>query len=1341
MQLETPFIFLQRGFQLFKFLNAVKGMIDTMKKKILAILLSVSIVFSAVSVAIAAPSDPVSIQSASYTQTAPVVDGEKEDAYKSATPILIDQGIEQEYVTGNDYATASAYALFDDEYMYVLVEVNDPTPKFNRDNEEIKRDVEGVNFYIDLLNTAETDYLPGTRDPIAGEQGRIQTNFIAKESGDAFYTGGSNNLNSYVMTDGRPFTGEFTAALKQTSVGYNVELKVKMSANLKKRISTVKNPAIGFGIQLNDDKDDSYAGDNSGRDGVLVNDMGVHGEWYSWEDACQGSKGFPDVTLRNTAPVTVGTTVTGGTLSVDVEAEGIIGQTVNITAAPDEGKRLQSILVNGTPIKGTSFALPAAGAVVTAVFVDKSEVTIPKEDEKGIPNFMAGFGTALLDGQKDAAYSAGETVIVNTDHTGTVMGPDSGFANAEATTIFDGEYLYVFVEVTDPTPKYNEANLPIVRDVEGVNFFFDFLNNEEGDAAYGANSPVTGEQGRIQTSFIAKKSGDAAYDSYPYVMTDGRGFSGDFATKLVQTAKGYNVEMRVHMSSQLKKRLANEVNPSIGLGIQLNDDTNDSYSGDNSGREKVMFSFVGIDGEWNCSTLPYGGSRGFPNMYLLNEEVVFHTVTVSDAVTGGTITPDLTKAAAGAVVSLTVTPDSGMVLKNGSLKINGQTINQKTFIMPDSNVTITAEFETRSYDNDPNTIKIVSQNVLNDAVNNDYDHGNQRVTNTVRAARMGELLGNQIHADSIGFQEVVGGGRGWAKLLATNFPDYDYVGFGRDFTGSNDTIREDYANDVSSGEATPIFYLREKYDLVESGTWWISKTPGINPGGIHYPEDKEATWNAQYKMTCTWAVLRNKESGKMYAHINSHLDPGVENARTEGMKVVVRKINDLAYAYGETLPIAITADWNCDQYSDAYQVMVSNDQVKIADGAYCLPEEKVINWGPSYHDFGGATGLGNTPPIDIAFITSDNARVTHYEILKQPVDVGDGSGEGCLSDHYGIYMTFTPGESVETIRPVPEPEEGGTKGLTAAFGTADIDGTKDNVYNKSKAAKVNVGLNGYAVSEDEQATAVVSTIYDQNYLYCFAEVKDPTPSDKVALCEPEKDDISEGVAFFLDFLNTPESDELYQVAGEQGGIRIGFAALTNQSIVTTERAATMPYTYAAVKTDVGYNIELRVELSDSLKSKIGKDQDVAIGIGFQINDDTNNDGVRNAVCFSDEKINYEWLPDQPDVGGCKGFQDILLLGQNSSSSDSPSEPVEKPSSSEGGTESGGSSEGGTESGAASNSASQGTATSDSNANSDGKVPVTGSSSKQFVWIAVAVPAAAALAAGAVIGVQRKTSEE
>lgn len=1319
-------------------------MTDTVKKKILAILLSVLIVFSAVSVAIAAPSVQASTQSMTYTKTAPSVDGDKEDAYSAATPILIDQGIKEEYVTGDDYATATAYALFDSEYMYVLVEVTDPTPKYNEKNETILRDVEGVNFYIDLLNTAETDYLPGTREPVAGEQGRIQTNFIAKRSGDAYYTGGSGNLNPYVMTDGRAFTGEFTAALKQTSVGYNVELKVKMSSSLKQKVATVKNPTIGLGIQLNDDKDDSYAGDNSGRDGVLVNDMGVHGEWYTWEDAVQGSKGFPDVTFQNTAPVTIGT-VTGGTISVNVEDEGIIGQTVSVTAAPDAGKRLKQIIVNGTPIQGTSFVLPADGAEITAEFTDRTQVDLPETDENGVPNFKAGFASAELDGEKDASYNAGQMVVINRDHTNTVVDPTE-FATAEATTIFDGEFIYVFVEVNDPTPKYNDKGEPLVRNVEGVDFYLDYLNTEEGDVAYSKNNPVAGEQGRFMTNFIASHDGNAYYTGgsdnlNEHVMMQYREFTGGFDVVLKQTEVGYNVEAKIRMSSQLKKRLAEEENPSIGLGVQLNDDTNDSFEGDNSGRDKVLFSFVGIDGEWSLSSLPYGGSRGFPNMYLLNEDMEFFTVTVSDEVTGGTITPDLTKAAPGAVVNLNVTPDSDKVLKKGSLKVNGQAIDQKFFTMPYENVTITAEFVDRSYDNDPNTIKIISQNVLNDSVSTDYDHGNKSVSNTTRARRMGELLGNEIHADSIGFQEVLGGGRGWAKLLAENFPDYDYVGFGRDFTGSNDTIREDYANDVSSGEATPIFYLRDKYDLVESGTWWISKTPGINPGGIHHPEDKDATWNADYKMTCTWAVLKNKETGKMYAHINSHLDPGVEKARTEGMKVVVRKINDLAFTYGETLPMVITADWNCDQYSDAYNVMVTNDEVKIADGAYCLPEDELVNWGPSYHDFGGATGLGNTPPIDIAFITADNARVTHYEILTQAVDAGDGAGEGCLSDHYGIYMTFTPGESVETIRPVPEPEEGGSTDLTAEFGTANVDGTKDDVYNKSRAAKVNVGLNGYAVSEKEQATAVVSTIYDDDYLYCFAEVKDPTPSDKVDLSEPPvRDDVSEGVAFFLDFLNTPETDELYQVDGEQGGIRIGFAALTGESIVTTDRAATMPYTYAAVKTEDGYNIELRVELSDSLKSKLNKDQDVTIGIGFQVNDDTNSDGVRNAVCFSDDAINYEWLPDQPEVGGCKGFQDIRLVNKNSSSSDGGSTGgTESGGSSTGGTESGSGSTGGTESGSGNNGASQGT-TIGSNANNGGTAPATGGNS-QLVWVAIAIAAAAVLAAGAVIGVQKKTGEE
>ena len=397
-------------------------------------------------------------------------------------------------------------------------------------------------------------------------------------------------------------------------------------------------------------------------------------------------------------------------------------------------------------------------------------------------------------------------------------------------------------EVNDPTPKYNDKGEPLVRNVEGVDFYLDYLNTEEGDVAYSKGNPVAGEQGRFMTNFIASHDGNAYYTGgsdnlNEHVMMQYREFTGGFDVVLKQTEVGYNVEAKIRMSSQLKKRLAEEENPSIGLGVQLNDDTNDSFEGDNSGRDKVLFSFVGIDGEWSLSSLPYGGSRGFPNMYLLNEDMEFFTVTVPRR---GYRRNDHTgshKSRPRRCCEPERYPRQRQgAEKKGSLKVNGQAIDQKFFTMPYENVTITAEFVDRSYDNDPNTIKIISQNILNDANSTGYQRrGNKSVSNTTRARRMGELLGNEIHADSIGFQEVLGGGRGWAKLLAENFPDYDYVGFGRDFTGSNDTIREDYANDVSSGEATPIFYLRDRSRSGGIRYMVDLQDPGHQPGRHPFP--------------------------------------------------------------------------------------------------------------------------------------------------------------------------------------------------------------------------------------------------------------------------------------------------------------------------------------------------------------------------------------------------------------------------------------------------------------------------------------------------------------------------
>ncbi|MGE4214157.1 MAG: InlB B-repeat-containing protein [Anaerotignaceae bacterium] len=73
-----------------------------------------------------------------------------------------------------------------------------------------------------------------------------------------------------------------------------------------------------------------------------------------------------------------------------------------------------------------------------------------------------------------------------------------------------------------------------------------------------------------------------------------------------------------------------------------------------------------------------------------------YTVSVG-SLTGGSIVPSVSTATSGTAVTLTVTPESGMQLKTGTLKYNDGNgdfaIGGNSFAMPSANVTITAEFE------------------------------------------------------------------------------------------------------------------------------------------------------------------------------------------------------------------------------------------------------------------------------------------------------------------------------------------------------------------------------------------------------------------------------------------------------------------------------------------------------------------------------------------------------------------------------------------------------------------------------------------------------------------------
>ena len=107
--------------------------------------------------------------------------------------------------------------------------------------------------------------------------------------------------------------------------------------------------------------------------------------------------------------ITVSEDIVNGTVSADKQT-AVAGETVTLTVTPDEGYVLKagSLKVNGTPVDGTTFTMPATDAVITAEFQRLYTVTVSEDIENG---------TVTAD-KSQAIY--GETVTLT-------VTPDAGY--------------------------------------------------------------------------------------------------------------------------------------------------------------------------------------------------------------------------------------------------------------------------------------------------------------------------------------------------------------------------------------------------------------------------------------------------------------------------------------------------------------------------------------------------------------------------------------------------------------------------------------------------------------------------------------------------------------------------------------------------------------------------------------------------------------------------------------------------------------------------------------------------------------------------------------------------
>ena len=225
-----------------------------------------------------------------------------------------------------------------------------------------------------------------------------------------------------------------------------------------------------------------------------------------------------------------------------------------------------------------------------------------------------------------------------------------------------------------------------------------------------------------------------------------------------------------------------------------------------------------------------------------------------------------------------------------------------------------------------------------------------------RTARVIKMI-TKYMPDSFGVQEA---SPAWMTSLRSGLSAYAYVGGGRD-GGSN-------------GEHSAIFYLKDKYTVLDSGTKWLSATPNS------VSKFEESSLNR----IVTYAVLKDKTTGKIYVHINTHFDHKSSKARELQAEVFL----DVAKQF-EGYPIVMTGDFNCTAGSAPYNKIISAGYVNSSEVA---PEK---HGSATFHSYGSASST-----IDFCFLKPGKMAAISYRVCDEKID-GD-----YVSDHHPVYVDF-----------------------------------------------------------------------------------------------------------------------------------------------------------------------------------------------------------------------------------------------------------------------------------------------------------------------------------------------
>lgn len=203
--------------------------------------------------------------------------------------------------------------------------------------------------------------------------------------------------------------------------------------------------------------------------------------------------------------------------------------------------------------------------------------------------------------------------------------------------------------------------------------------------------------------------------------------------------------------------------------------------------------------------------------------------------------------------------------------------------------------------------------------------------------------------------------------LKDNLTKYEAFGQGRD--------------GGSKGEHSSIFYNKDKIQLLQSGTFWLSETP----------DEVSKGWDAAYPRICTYGLFKHIDSENTFWVFNTHLDHQGVESRRQGVQLILNKIITLN---NQNRPYILMGDLNASPESEVITALSNRlDDSRLVSK---------INFGPegTFNDFDHQRPVNRR--IDYIMLSKEpKISVEKYGTLSSTIDLR------FPSDHFPVYVELT----------------------------------------------------------------------------------------------------------------------------------------------------------------------------------------------------------------------------------------------------------------------------------------------------------------------------------------------